>query len=163
MKVELNVEVIGTFERFQQWVNRASSILSGYKNEEIICLDSKGNMCHIGADFMMADKKGTFPVTAYRIIRAVEAYKNEPSVVPPIDRTPVQLLLDFIIEQKLEIGEYRLLVDPIRERFEVLKHNPNQKDALVQLIELVVAWESTPTSATLEKWIESNFIIKVKQ
>lgn len=67
-------DVVCVFTSFQQWVTHARSWLGGVsgagyrhkKRENVICRDSVGRECRVGADFMRADKEGTFPVTAHR-------------------------------------------------------------------------------------------------
>lgn len=58
--------IVCEFNSFQQWVNKASSWIGGYKHSQIICLDMKGRVCECGADMMRADKDNSFPVTVYR-------------------------------------------------------------------------------------------------
>lgn len=70
-------EVVCDFATYQEWVCKARSWLGGIsggglrykKTEKVICRDTLGRECRIGADFMRADKEGTFPVTAYRRAR----------------------------------------------------------------------------------------------
>jgi len=66
-------EKICVFNTFDEWVDKASSRLSGLgKRVPWVCLDRQGFVCHIGEDFMMARDKGRFPVTAYVLTRSVE-------------------------------------------------------------------------------------------
>ena len=60
----MNAEIC-QFHSFHHWVNKAQSWLSGYKSSQIVCLDTKGRRCEIGADFQRADKEDAFPVTVY--------------------------------------------------------------------------------------------------
>lgn len=63
------------FSSFEQWVNKARSWLGGIsgggvrykKREKCICLDAKGRVCRIGADFQRAKDEGAFPVKAYQV------------------------------------------------------------------------------------------------
>lgn len=49
----------GQFDTFARWVNKATSWIGG-KNP--YCADAKGRRCLLGADFMLADQEGAFPV-----------------------------------------------------------------------------------------------------
>lgn len=60
---------ICTFNTFNSWVNRASSWLHGYKNTQIICLDTKNRICEIGKDFQRSRDDDSFPVTVYKIYK----------------------------------------------------------------------------------------------
>lgn len=69
----VNTELITTFHSFQEWVNKASSRLSGFgKEQRIVCIDKNGDCLTIGKDFMFADEKNLFPVNAYRLVRTSE-------------------------------------------------------------------------------------------
>jgi hypothetical protein len=61
------------FKNFNQWVNHASLWLREYPGRDyvILCIDSEGYACRIGADFMNSDKKDRFPVRCYAITRSV--------------------------------------------------------------------------------------------
>lgn len=57
----------GQFDNFQQWVNRASTWLTGRQGSTgeslgAICIDAKGRRCNIGKDFMRARDEDAFPV-----------------------------------------------------------------------------------------------------
>lgn len=62
------------FTSFEQWVNKAASWLGGVSScghrhkqtVRAICVDAKGRVCRIGADFMRARDEDAFPVVAYR-------------------------------------------------------------------------------------------------
>jgi len=71
----INMEELFHFHSHSNWVNKASSWFKPYKYVPTICLDAKGNVCHIGEDFGVARDLGTFPITVYRIIRLAE-FKN---------------------------------------------------------------------------------------
>lgn len=68
-----------SFSTFQEWVDTASYVLTrhqDYLNTEhegpdrgwrghhftAMCFDQKGRRCRMGADFMLADREGMFPV-----------------------------------------------------------------------------------------------------
>lgn len=75
-KITLEAEEITTFHTFQEWVNKASSRIGGFRKEQkIICFDVNGNTLTIGEDFMYARDNNLFPVKAYRLIRTSEAKK----------------------------------------------------------------------------------------
>lgn len=71
-------EVFCVFTSLAQWECKARSWLGGisgggtkYKSAEknIVCIDSVGRLCKIGADFMRADAECTFPVTVYQRVK----------------------------------------------------------------------------------------------
>lgn len=75
-KITLEAEHITTFHTFDEWVNKASSRIGGFRKEqEIICFDVNGNTLTIGEDFMVARDKKLFPVKAYRLVRTSEINK----------------------------------------------------------------------------------------
>ena len=76
-KITLEAEEITTFHTFQEWVNKASSRIGGFRREQrIICFDVNGNALTIGEDFMYARDNNLFPVKAYRLVRTSEAKKT---------------------------------------------------------------------------------------
>lgn len=71
--ISVKAEHIYTFNSFSEWVNKASSRLGGFgKSQKIICVDTEGNYCHQGEDFMIARDNNLFPVKAYRLVRTNE-------------------------------------------------------------------------------------------
>lgn len=73
VRIAANAELITTFHSHHQWVQKASSRLGGYAQEQkILCLDVKGNTLTIGKDFAKARDNNLFPVKAYRMIRTSE-------------------------------------------------------------------------------------------
>lgn len=75
-KIILEAEHITTFHTFDEWVNKASSRIGGFRKEQkIICFDVNGNTLTIGEDFMIARDKKSFPVKAYRLVRTSEINK----------------------------------------------------------------------------------------
>jgi len=72
-KITLIAEEVTTFHDFQEWVNKATSRIGGFRKEQkIICVDIKGNTLTIGEDFMYARDNNLFPVKAYRLVRTIE-------------------------------------------------------------------------------------------
>jgi len=72
-KININAELICEFSNFNSWVNHASSWLGRLpKYTQYICVDTNGNICDIGEDFMKARDNNRFPVKAYRLVRSVE-------------------------------------------------------------------------------------------
>lgn len=61
---------ICVFNTFSSWVNHASSWLRGHRSSQIVCMDTQNRICEIGADFMRADKEGTFPIKVYETIKS---------------------------------------------------------------------------------------------
>lgn len=64
------------FSSYNEWVTHARSWLGGisgggvrYKpRERVVCFDVQNRICHVGADFMRADREGAFPVRALEIV-----------------------------------------------------------------------------------------------
>lgn len=78
MKIEIDVPpILFQFTSLQQWVNHAKSRFAyhGLRDGEGICIDSAGRICTHGAQFMRADRDGTYPIKVYR--------KILPDDVPP--------------------------------------------------------------------------------
>lgn len=75
--IEIFADEVTTFSNFQEWVNKATSRLCGFRREQIvICLDKLGNVCTIGEDFIYARDNNLFPIKVYRLIRTSEAKKS---------------------------------------------------------------------------------------
>ena len=53
----------GSFASYSEWVNKASSWLSGYR--KVACFDQKGRLCAHGSDFMLARDEEAFPVVYF--------------------------------------------------------------------------------------------------
>lgn len=55
------------FTSEREWVNKAQSwfINSGYKGDYVLCVDSAGRVCTIGAHFMRATNENTYPIICY--------------------------------------------------------------------------------------------------
>lgn len=78
MNIQLNAECIAEFKTFNQWVNKGALWLGYNKRTHVlICLDSAGNICDIGEDFMAARDHGLFPVKAYLIEKTIMAVKQK--------------------------------------------------------------------------------------
>jgi len=73
VEVKINGEFICQFTSFSQWVNKAKSWIGHFgRYQQIVCIDTLGNLCFIGEDFMYARDNNLFPVKAYRLKRSVE-------------------------------------------------------------------------------------------
>ena len=68
----IKAEFIFEFTSMSKWVNKAASWFKPYQFQPTVCLDKNGDVCHIGEDFMNAEKKDLFPIKVYRLKRAVE-------------------------------------------------------------------------------------------
>lgn len=57
------------FDSFSRWVNKAQGwfLQRGLTSKDVVCLDAKGRICRIGADFMRARDDDSFPVAVYHI------------------------------------------------------------------------------------------------
>lgn len=79
-ELTVNCVHIATFVSFQEWVRYASDWLKHNKRKcVLLCLDSMGNACFIGEDFMAARDHNLFPVNAYLITRAIEGVNEIPA------------------------------------------------------------------------------------
>ena len=70
MEIKINAKEITTFDTFSEWVNKASSRLSGYRNDEIICVDKNNDVVLEGKDMMHARDNKLFPVKVYVVVRS---------------------------------------------------------------------------------------------
>ena len=67
-------------------------------------------------------------------------------------------VLDFIIEQGLDLNDYPKLVEPLREKFNIQDHNGNE--AAEELVTAVMFWEKhTEIYDSLEKFLKDRFIL----
>jgi len=67
------VEEITVFHSKKEWINKASTRLTGFPmSEKIICVDQNNCVCTIGEDFRVAEENILYPITAYRLIRTSE-------------------------------------------------------------------------------------------
>ena len=60
-------ELLFQFDNMNQWINRAQRIwkMHGVKSEHTICIDSVGRIVTKGAEFIRADREGTYPISVY--------------------------------------------------------------------------------------------------
>jgi hypothetical protein len=75
-KLEIRAIKLFQFSSKQDWINNASRLFAKYKNPEdsfavapLICVDTTGHLCAIGADFQEAENKGSYPISVYRLTR----------------------------------------------------------------------------------------------
>jgi len=60
--IKIIAEEVTTFLDFQEWVNKATSRIGGFRKEQkIICVDIKGNTLTIGEDFMYLGVGNPYP------------------------------------------------------------------------------------------------------
>lgn len=72
-KLTLNAEFLFEFKTFNQWVTYAESWYQPYGQRiPTVAINSEGNVCHIGEDFMLSRDKGLFPVKVYRLQRVAD-------------------------------------------------------------------------------------------
>lgn len=65
-------EPVCQFTSYIQWVNKAASWLGHYADKGsggVVCVDARGRVCSIGADFMRARDGHAFPVSVYKYMR----------------------------------------------------------------------------------------------
>lgn len=84
-----------------------------------------------------------------------------------MERTGTQQLLDFIIEQELPLRDYKTLVKPLSEKFDIYlwqvdELNKIQKDAPKMLVNMVIRWEEGYQQNNLETTLNGVFKIKPK-
>lgn len=73
-------------------------------------------------------------------------------------------LLQFIIDQKKDLGEYMSLVPLLREKFTITKPGFGATDHTEILIRKVIDWENHPgTYDSLEKTLNDLFYIRLKE
>lgn len=68
-KVTFNGELILTIESKNDWINKCPHRLPAQKfyNEQFVWIDASGNCLAMGADFMAAEEKQSYPVKVYRM------------------------------------------------------------------------------------------------
>jgi hypothetical protein len=72
--INLKAKKVFEFTSKMDWVNNAKRRFSPYgQYHTIICVDTNGNVCSIGEDFMVAEERGLYPITAYQLIRTAKA------------------------------------------------------------------------------------------
>ncbi len=70
-------------------------------------------------------------------------------------------VIDFIIEQGLELSDYPKLAEPLRKKFSI-KHRHNDEDATDELIVAVMFWEKhTEIYDSLEKFLNDRFVATI--
>lgn len=68
-------------------------------------------------------------------------------------------LLEFIMEQYLELPEYYKLIPLIKKKFNIKKRGGGVQDFTKELVEKVIHWEMGNQTASLEVTLEENFLI----
>lgn len=77
-------------------------------------------------------------------------------------RTPTQNLLDFIIDQKLELSQYDLVLTPrIKEKFTVTSKSTG-RIATRGMVQVIINWEEGNQKASLEETLNEIYIITAK-
>lgn len=106
--VTIQVEMITSFGSFSNWVNKASDRLAGKydKKERTICIDRNGLVLTCGEDFAKADKDGSFPVIAYRIIRSAEFKRKKVEKLSYSRAEVIKILMDLPQEAAIAQDEY---------------------------------------------------------
>ena len=67
MRVELG-EKLFEFSSQQDWINRAQRAwnrLGLRADKDTVVIDTKGRICRIGRDFMIADDDSSYPISVY--------------------------------------------------------------------------------------------------
>ena len=70
-------------------------------------------------------------------------------------------VIDFIIEQGLDLHNYPTLIKPLKEKFDITHHNG--EEATEELITAVMFWENhTEIYDSLEKFLNDRFNVTTK-
>jgi len=76
-------------------------------------------------------------------------------------------LIDAIIDQELDLGDYSAVLPPIiQEHFKCLKKNQGRTGTVndvIGLVDRVIRWENGEQDATLELTLENAFEISIKK
>lgn len=76
--------------------------------------------------------------------------------------TTLRPVIDFIVEQKMELAQYPTLVTKLQEKFVIKDRDGN--DAIEDLVNSVIFWEKhTEIYESLEKFLDQRFIAMKKQ
>lgn len=104
------------FKTMSQWVNKASSWFKPYQygGYVTVCLDKNNNVCHIGEDFMRAEKDDLFPVKVYALQRTAK-YTGE-SLSVQEDNIP--LIINATIEWFTDDTDERTLSQFVKDTVE---------------------------------------------
>jgi len=68
MYTELTVQVgqkVFEFTSERDWINNASARFIQIPNNSAIGVDTEGRICTSGAEFMRAEREGTYPISVY--------------------------------------------------------------------------------------------------
>ena len=68
IQIEVGDKIL-EFASYSQWVSKAQSWFAQHRiaSSNSICIDAKGRICRIGADFKRAMDDDAYPVSVYRI------------------------------------------------------------------------------------------------
>jgi len=77
--ITLNATEVTQFTSVEDWVNRAQRVFSGFTNRhKLVCIDTQGYCCSIGADFHESRDQNRFPVTVYLLTPSNLNYHPHP-------------------------------------------------------------------------------------
>lgn len=78
------------------------------------------------------------------------------------EKTPTELLLDFIIAQELDLDKYPSLVEPLSKLFTVWEDKKGTRiPAMKQLVDRIIRWEKGEQESSLETTLNRLFIIEM--
>lgn len=78
------------------------------------------------------------------------------------EKTPTELLLDFIIAQELDLEKYPSLVEPLSMLFTVWEDKQGTRvPAMKQLVDRIIRWEKGEQESSLETTLNRLFIIEM--
>lgn len=72
-------------------------------------------------------------------------------------------LLAFIIEQKLDLEQYQTLVPLLKEKFDIKLIGGGVTDYTQQLVDTVIQWENSTTDDSMEKILNSKYLIYLRK
>lgn len=82
--------------------------------------------------------------------------------MPQLAITGTQQLIGFIIDQELNLEEYKdKLPSKIHQHFEIINNQYDTPYAVEALVGEIVDWEKGKQSSSLEKYIDENYTIKM--
>jgi len=78
------------------------------------------------------------------------------------EKTPTELLLDFIVSKELDLENYHSLIEPLNKLFTIWEMKAGTKiPATKQLVDRIIRWEKGEQEASLEATLNRLFIIEM--
>lgn len=134
-------------------IKRETTAVAGIINKEMIALQKKfpDHFFELSFELQRIGKQ-----KFYRI--HIKTF-NEPK---EIEKTPTQLLLDFIVSKELDLENFHSLIEPLQKLFTIWENKAGTKiPATIQLIDRVIRWEKGEQEESLEATLNRLFIIEM--